>query len=265
MNVVDRTNTYSADERGHRLDPDQPITAFARDSDRPYRITRHWHRRAQLVYASRGVITVTADQGTWVVPPQQAVWLPPAVPHEVASPGPLALRSIYIDPSRVATLPQTCCVVEVRPLLRELILEVMHLPDRYPPDGREARLAAVLLDELEHLQPVPLHLPSPTDRRLTTIAAALLADPADNHTLAFWAQHTGASERTLARLFVRETGLSFGEWRIRLRVISAIERLAAGRSVTEVAYDLGYASPSAFVARFRQTVGVPPGQYLRSG
>jgi AraC-like DNA-binding protein len=214
------------------------------------------------VYASHGVISVNTTDGTWVVPPHQAVWVPAGITHEVSSRGGLSMRSLYIHPALSADLPDKCCVVAIRPLLRELILEIMQLPADYPAAGPEARLVAVLLDQLQRLQPVPLHLPLPSDRRLYIIAQTLTANPADNRTLQQWVASTGASVRTLARLFVRDTGMSFIEWRTRLRILNAIERLGSGHPVTEIAYDLGYASPSAFIAMFRKTMGVSPTHYF---
>lgn len=209
-------------------------------------------------------MTVSTGDGTWVVPPQQAVWVPPGVLHEVTSIGALAMRTLYLHPAAIGGLPEACRVVTVPALLRELILRAVTLPPDYPPDGPEARLMAVVPDQLQALQPEPLHLPMPSDRRLRTITDALAKRPADGRSLADWARSAGASERTLARLFRRETGMTFGAWRQRLRLLAAIARLAEGRPVTAVAFDLGYESPSAFVAMFRRQLGEPPGRYLRA-
>jgi AraC-like DNA-binding protein/mannose-6-phosphate isomerase-like protein (cupin superfamily) len=260
MNIENRPDNST--HPGDIMDARLPVTSYPYDSDTAHCFPLHRHRRAQLVYASRGVITVNTADGTWVVPPQQAVWVPAGITHEVASPGMLSMRSLYIHPSVTAGLPDKCCVVAIRPLLRELILETMRLPAVYPAVGPAARLLGVLLDELQRLQPVPLHLPLPQDRRLSIITRTLIANPADNRTLKQWVPGTGASVRTLARLFLRDTGMTFIEWRSRLRILNAIERLGSGRPVTEIAYDLGYASPSAFVAMFRKTMGVAPTQYF---
>jgi AraC-like DNA-binding protein len=133
----------------------------------------------------------------------------------------------------------------------------------YPPEGPEARVMTVILDELRALKPEPLHLPHPRDVRLKRIAEALLADPADGRALEDWARDAGASARTLARLFVKETGMTFGAWRERLRLTAAVARLGEGEPVTAVAYDLGYQSPSAFIAMFRRSLGDTPGRYLK--
>jgi len=230
-------------------DPGRPVVALASDHLGPHRFALHKHLRAQLVYAISGVMTVSTSEGTWVVPPQQAVWVPPGVLHEVQSGRPLAMRTLYLHPDAVEGLPESCCVVTVPPLLRELILKAVTLPPDYPPTGPEARLMAVIPDQLRAIEPEPLHLPIPTDRRLRSVTDALSKNPADGRSLADWAHSAGASERTLARLFRRQTGMTFGAWRQRLRLLLAIARLAEGSPVTAVAYELGYESPSAWPSR----------------
>jgi len=248
---------------GDLEDPARPIVALAVDRPGPHRIPPHRHFRAQLVYGSSGVMTVATATGTWVVPPEQAVWVPAGIEHEVRSNGPLAMRSLYVHPGACDGLPATCCVVGVPPLLRELILRAVTFGEAAAPDGREARVLALIPDELRALEPEPLHLPLPRDRRLTAVTEQLAAVPGDDRPLAAWAKVAGASERTLARLFLSETGLTFGTWRQRLRLLAAIARLAEGQAVTAVAYDLGYDSPSAFIAMFRRSLGATPGHYLK--
>lgn len=246
---------------GAVLDPGRPVLGFARDAG-PYDTGWHRHCRCQLLYAVEGVMTVTTEAGTWVVPPQQAVWVPAGTLHAVRADRRLLMRSLYLDPSAAAGLPGSCCVLPVPPLLKALILRVVALPPDYPADGPEARLVAVIPDELARLEPEPLHLPLPRDARLAALTAALIADPGDKRELAAFAREAGASTRTLARLFHRETGMSFGAWRQRRRLQAAVERLAAGDPVTAVALDLGYESPSAFVTMFRRALGETPGRYL---
>ncbi len=248
---------------GDLEDPARPIVALASDHPGPHRFALHRHRRAQLVYAIEGFMTVETASGTWAVAAQHAVWVPAGIEHEVRSPGPLAMRTLYIDPAVAAGLPASCCVLRVPPLLRELILRATTLPDLLPPDGPEARLLAVIPDELRALAPEPLHLPLPRDRRLRAVTERLGAALPDDRPLGAWAASVGASERTLARLFLKETGLTFGAWRQRLRLLSAVARLAEGQAVTTVAYDLGYGSPSAFIAMFKRAFGQTPGRYVR--
>jgi AraC-like DNA-binding protein/mannose-6-phosphate isomerase-like protein (cupin superfamily) len=261
--ISQNSQTVAPMHPGDLDDPARPIVAVAVDHPGPHFFPPHRHFRAQLVYAPAGVMTVVTATGTWVVPPQQAVWVPAGVEHEVRSAVPLALRSLYVHPVATGGLPETCCVVGVPPLLRELILRAVSFGEQVAPGGPEARVLALIPDELRALEPEPLHLPLPRDRRLTAVTGRLAADPADGRPLAAWAKAAGASERTLARLVLKETGLTFGAWRQRLRLLAAIARLAQGQAVTGVAYDLGYDSPSAFIAMFRRTLGATPGRYLK--
>jgi AraC-like DNA-binding protein/mannose-6-phosphate isomerase-like protein (cupin superfamily) len=262
MNVAGQTTT---DRRhpGNLRDPDRPVVSVATDTVHARHIPLHRHHRAQLLFASEGVMTVTTEAGTWVVPPQQAVWVPAGIDHEVRSRGPLSMRSLYVHPNVARGLPTDCCVVAVEPLLRELILKVVALFESGHTGDAYLRLTAVVLDELRGLKPAPLHLPLPRDARLRAITEALLGEPGDNRDLGEWGRSAGASGRTLARLFRKETGMTFAGWRRRLRLLSAVSRLGAGEPVTTVAYDLGYHSPSAFVAMFRRALGSPPGRYLK--
>ena len=246
---------------GEVLDPSLPVLGFARDEG-PYDTGWHDHKRCQLLFAIRGVMTVRTRNGTWTVPPQQAVWVPAGVEHAVHALQEVAMRSLYLDPAAASGLPLTCCVLPVPPLLRELILRVVALGRTYPSDSAGARLVAVIPDELRRLKPEPLHLPLPQDARLATVTAALIDEAGDRRDLSDWAEQAGASERTLARLFNKETGMTFGAWRQRRRLLAAIERLAGGDPVTTVALDLGYDSPSAFITMFKKSLGDTPGRYL---
>lgn len=240
----------------------RPVVGYAADFPSGHEIRRHRHAAGQLIYAASGVMTVRTAAGRWVVPPERAVWVPPRVPHAIRMTGFVRMRTLYLDGDARAALPTTCAVVQVRPLLRELVLAAVALPQPYPPAGRAARLVAVLLDEIEAAREAPLHLPMPRDPRLRAITERLLADPADKRPLGAWARTAGASTRTLARLFPRETGLGFAHWRQQARLLRALERLAAGEPVTTVALDLGYDGPSAFIAMFRSRLGTTPGRYF---
>ena len=243
----------------------RPVAALANDYTDGSIIARHHHRRAQLIYAARGVMTVKTDIGAWVVPPQRAVWMPPGMSHEINCAGELAMRSLFINAAAADGLGAGCRVVNVTPLLRELILRAVELPGLYDEAGPDGRLISVILDEVRQLETAPLHLPLPRDPRLAIVTNALLADPADARSLDAWAQQAGVSSRTLARLFQREIGMSFGAWRQQARLLQAVARLAEGAGVSETAYDLGYDSPSAFIAMFRRMLGVTPGRYIKRG
>jgi AraC-like DNA-binding protein len=167
-----------------------------------------------------------------------------------------------MEPEAVSRLPQTCCVVNITPLLRELVGRAAELPQRYPLGGREERMMHLILDEIRALPIAPLHLPEPSDQRLRRITTALKHDPADHRTLEAWGRTVGASSRTLARLFPLETGMSYQQWQRQVRLLSGLIRLAEGRPVTEVAIEVGYDSPSAFIAMFKRALGTTPSQYF---
>ncbi len=240
----------------------RPIAAMAKDYPDGWVQPRHSHRRAQLVYASSGVMTIHTPQGVWTVPPDRALWIPPDIDHQIEMSGTVAMRTLYVEPEAASGLPDVCAVVAVSGLLRELILRVVEIPLLYDEGGAGGRIAGLIFDELRTLPSLPLHLPSPRDARLQRLCTAVRQRPADSRTLQAWGREVGASARTLARLFRDETGLTFGRWRAQARLLSALGRLAGGEKVTTVALDLGYDSPSAFTALFRRHFGVPPSRYF---
>jgi AraC-like DNA-binding protein len=242
----------------------RPIVALAAGYADGARIPRHRHREAQLIAAISGVMTVATREGRFVVPAHRAVWVPPRTEHSIRMTGDVAMRTVYVAPSRAAKLAHRCGVVQVTPLLRELILRAVEFPPRWRRDGVEARIAALILDEIESATVAPLHLPLPSDARALRVTRALAAAPHDSRRLAAFAKAAGASPRTLARLFRRETGLGFRAWRQQLRLQRALERLAAGDAVTTIALELGYESPSAFIAMFKKALGVSPSRYFRA-
>ncbi len=235
------------------------VSALANDYPKGHRIPPHHHRRAQLIYARTGVMTVTTSLGAWVVPPQRAVWVPAHTEHEIRCATLLSLRSLYITAAAALKLPASCCVVHVSPLLRELILAAVEAPGT---QNRRTRLAALILSELAEAAVAPLHLPEANDARVTRITAALRADPGDQRTLGAWGKQVGASTRTLSRLFRAETGMTFRQWQRQARLQAALVKLAQREPVTTVALDLGSDSPSAFIHAFRRALGTTPRAYF---
>lgn len=240
----------------------RPVAAMPKDFPPGHHIGRHSHERGQLLYATRGVMRVSTSQGTWVVPPQRALWIPPGVEHEIRMSGAVAMRTLYIAAGTATTLPTSCQVIEVSDLLRALILAAMEEPVEYDSGSRGDAIAQLLLHELRGVAVVPLHLPLPQDARLQGICRRVqdsLSDDIDIETLA---RDAGMSSRSLARLFQRETGMGFLAWRQQARLAEALAQLSTGKPVALVASDLGYASPAAFTAMFRRSLGTTPGRYF---
>jgi AraC-like DNA-binding protein len=227
-------------------------------------IAEHYHPEDQLIFASRGVMTVRTGQGTWVVPPLRAVWIPAGTSHSVAMAGEVSMRTLYFMPGLVRSLPDKCFVMSVSPLLRELILHACQfarlswtaLPDR--------SLIDLIAAQLKEANSVPLQLPRPSDPRALRIVLMLYKDPSQRKTLDELCQKCGASRRTVQRIFLAETKMSFARWRQQLRLLHALRLLAAGDKVSVAAMEAGYNSPSAFISMFRKQLGTTPAAYFQS-
>lgn len=225
---------------------------------------RHSHAWVQLSYAVKGVITVATDNGRYVAPPFYAVWVPAREPHSVQCSRDTEIRSLYIAPAAVRNLISMgphCRVLVVTPLMRELIRRFAGIPVEYDIEGADGRLVTVLIDELSRAPEIELKLPWPQDTRLCRICAFLQAHPDSQKGLVDFSRENSISERTLIRLFLQQTGLSFRLWRQRARLLHALPLLEQGDRVTDVALACGYESMSAFIAAFRDQLGVTPGEF----
>ena len=240
------------------------IVTLTHDYPAGHVIPQHFHDRDQLVYASRGVMTVRTSGSTWVVPTHRAVWIPEAVPHTITMSGTVAMRTLYLKPRLVGALPRDCCVLNVSPLLNSLILHVCGCGTLRTSVAWQRHLIDVTIDQLKAIQRVPLRLPNPLDPRALRVAQALLADPAGRQPLALVCGASGASARTVERLFLDETGITLGKWRQQLRLMNAMRLLGEGAKVTYAALEAGYSTPSAFIAAFRRSLGTSPTLYLTS-
>jgi AraC-like DNA-binding protein len=243
-------------------DSRSPITTFTHDYVAGHVIPSHFHDRDQLVYASRGVMTVRTTDGTWVVPTGRAVWIPAAVPHTIAVSGAVAMRTLYLRARLARALPQECCVINVSPLLRELILRACSVATPKRTTKAQRHLVDVVIDELNAIQMVPLQLPNPSDARALRTAEVLWANPGDRRSLTHICTVAGASKRTVERLFQRDVGMTFGKWRQQLRLMHAMRLLAEGAKVSHAAVEAGYSTPSAFISMFRKALGTTPTLYF---
>lgn len=239
-----------------------PMAAMAVDYAHNEFIASHSHRRAQLLFSIEGVMIIASSSGRWVVPPTRGVWLAAGLEHTVRMSGNVKMRTVFVE-SGSEPLPDTSCVVEITPLMRELILAAIHVPPDYAPDSRDARLMRLLLDELIALPVLPLYLPWPRDARLARVCDRLMQSPCDDAIIDHWASEAGLSPKTFQRRFSTETGLTFGRWRQQARLLQALEALARGEKIVNVALDHGYASQSAFAAMFKRHFGVPPSAFYR--
>jgi AraC-like DNA-binding protein len=231
----------------------------------------HYHDVQQIVYPSSGVLAISAADATWVVPPQRAVWIPAGVPHAHQAHGPVQMRTLAISSASSASsalaagaeqpLPDRPAVLEVSPLLREILVALTSFEGAPYTARQRAAMEQVALDQLRRVDQLPVGLPTLADDRLRAIAALLRADPADERTLASLGLVVGASERTLSRLFRQEAGMSFPQWRTQFRLQHALVLLADGTPVTTTALACGWSNPSAFIETFRRAFGATPGKF----
>lgn len=239
-----------------------PMAAMAIDYPHGTRLASHSHRRAQLLYAIEGVMIIATETGRWVVPPTRGVWLEAGLEHTVQMSGAVKMRTVFVEPG-LATMPEASCVIDISPLVRELILAAIDIPLDYRADSRDARLMHLLLDELTALPVLPLYLPWPKDTRLAQICERIMHQPDNGATVTDWANEAGMSSKTFQRQFARETGITFGRWRQQARLLRALDALAHGHKIVSVALDHGYASQSAFAAMFKRHFGVSPSAFYR--
>jgi AraC-like DNA-binding protein len=222
----------------------------------------HAHSWGQLLHASAGVMVVDTAVGSWVVPPHRGVWLPAETEHRVAMRGEVAMHTVYFSERVTIGLARTC-VVEVPPLLRELLVYCARRGKLDTRVAHDDRVAGLLVDLVTEVTAMPLALPMPRDPRALRVALAVREAPGDEASLQKLARRAGASPRTVERLFVLETGMPFGRWRQQARLLAAMTWLAEGLPVTRVALDVGYASPSAFIAMFKNTLGTTPSRFFQ--
>ncbi|MDI1237516.1 MAG: helix-turn-helix transcriptional regulator [Polaromonas sp.] len=248
---------------------ERPVRVRARSMPVDTHFEPHAHAWAQLAYCASGIVQVTAEQGhhkadevTYIVPPSRAVWIAPGARHHITVLEAAEFRTLYIDASATPENWQGCRVIVVSALLRETI----HALDAGPlSQTREQLLTRLVLDELIHADTQALGVPLPNaqtgDKRLRALCEAVLRAPSERATLAEWAGAIGASERTVARLFRDELGLSYQQWRQQAILAHALPLLARGQSVSQVAAASGYASDSAFSAMFKAAMGQSPSHF----
>lgn len=261
-----KPNTYMRHDRTHPTGPDNAAarvvgTAATRLSGET---KLHSHSRHQFIYSVKGVMDFITPEGRWILPPSRALWIGAGVEHALRVKRPVDMHILYIDrTSKGVPAWPGCAVVNVTPLVRELVAACVAFPWDYPEDSPNARLATVLLEQLSTLDHAPVQLREPKDPRARRVLSMLRAEVGCRTPLEQMAPQAAASARTIERLFLQETGLSFGEWRQRYRLIQALEQLAEDVPVAVVSGAVGYENPSSFITAFKKLFGTTPGNYFR--
>lgn len=236
--------------RGDTLDPNSV-----------YPLLRHQY--GELIYAFSGVIEITVGQRHYLAPPQHGVWIPPGVDHVGASRDQVCFSALCLDAAYSALMPAEVCTLAIAPLPRAVLNTLHQRGADYPRDDAELRLFQVLVDELRRSQPQESYLPTSQDAQLGAVLSALQEDPACERSLQQWAEVVHSTERTLSRRCQRDLGMSFSEWTQRLRLLRALSQLQSTQTIQAIALDLGYSSPSAFIAMFQRRMGDSPEAFRR--
>lgn len=246
---------------GFDTNPLKPILSVSLDVSETKCAEKHAHPRAQLIYSSQGTMKVATPESIWYVSSDQAIWVPGMSEHQVFFLNGNHIRNIFVSPLHTNTLPQECFALNISPFMRELILKVAGIGNNYTMNSTQGRLIQVLLDELQLVSPTRCCLPLSDNFYLKPVISELLKNPGDTGGIDYFAGLACTSPRTLSRLFIHELGLPFSKWRKQLKLLNAIEMLDKGFSVSQISFDLGYNSPSAFIDMFRKEFGVSPGKY----
>lgn len=245
------------------VDASQPVLALEMEVVDTHCSAMHSHPRGQLIYSKKGVMKVKVKDSIWLVSPRQAIWVPSELEHQAFFLKENQLRNLFFDPSLLSFLPSECFVFDVSPFFRELVIKIIHqLSEKEQDKARVATLCQVLYDELKETKPAPSRIPLSDEPRVKQVIDALVEAPEDKRTLDEFAELVCTTPRTLSRLFVKELGMTFSNWQKQWKLMSALEKLEQGQSITQIAYDLGYSSPSAFIHMFSSTFGITPSKVV---
>jgi AraC-like DNA-binding protein/mannose-6-phosphate isomerase-like protein (cupin superfamily) len=239
-------------------DPSRAIMTRRTSYPTGHQIKLHWHARAQFAFALEGTMRVRSARRVWIVPPSRALWIPAHTAHEVQMYGIVKMHSLYLNEAAAAGMPPSPAVLNVTPLLRELIVRAVALPADYDESGDAGLLMQLLVAEIRCVLPCAFDLPLPESAQLMQLCERILSDFSTRRACEMDANELSLSTRTLYRRFLRETGITFARWKQQARLLESIRRLGEGVPVTTVAIDLGYESPSAFSTMFRRALGVAP-------
>jgi AraC-like DNA-binding protein len=254
--VIGNVERYFTDTR--------PIIAVSVTIPDSHHVQAHLHQRGQLFCPLSGLAMASTSHGTWVVPCRRALWIPAGVRHELRTEGVMEMQSLYFDTSMFPDMPDRCRVIAISSLMRSLMAEAVALPIKYDREGRSAAIMKLIGYEVGRLRELPLSLPLPTDKALARLCLKFSASPKAKARIDDWASSLHLTRRTFTRLFRRETGLSFVEWRQQACILAALPKLTAGTSVTQTAADLGYDNPAAFSTLFKRILSVAPREYIQS-
>ncbi len=238
-----------------------PVFMKAKNLEPYSKVIAHLHDWDQLIYAVSGILEVQSEDGSYLLPPQQSIWIPANQKHSIATIKGAKLRSVHFEKGLVSNHGDEICVLKISPLVRELILKASDFNFTEDMNQQQWRLLEVLADEIAVLDEVALHLPLSNDPLLLPIITFLQLQPDSSKSLQQWSTELGASSKTISRRFNTKLGMSYSRWLEQLRLHKAIHWLIENRSVTRIALDLGYGSLPAFIQMFKRNTGITPGKF----
>lgn len=253
--------TYKVVDFGFQINPELPVVGYTEMVTDAVCIS-HSHPRAQLIYATSGVMNVVVNNQIWVVNPLQGLWIPGHTEHQVTFQKDVNLYSVYVDPSFMDGLPKVSFSFDISVFLKQLVFKIISFGTDGNITSPKRRIIDVFLDELALIEPSATFLPTTNHERLQKVVQLLLNDVASKNTIEYYADISFMSSKTLSRLFIKELGMNFSDWRTRLKLLEAIKRLGEKQSIKEIALDLGYETASAFILMFKKHLGTTPANYI---
>lgn len=260
MNIDYKTNIKV--DYGFEVNELRPITTYSEHIQNSKCANSHAHPRAQVISCNTGIMEVVTKDNIWIVNALQSVWIASNEEHQVYFPNNVKVDTAFIDKSKLSNLPKDSFAFETSDFLKSLLKKIISFSNPNIFSLQQNRIIEVFLDELSNLQPSKTFLPTSQDKRIKTVLDALMNDLSNKHTIEYYASKSSVSPRTLSRLFNKELGMSFGDWKMRLKLMEAVKQLGDNKSIKEIAYDLGYENVSSFIATFKKHFGKTPTNYL---
>lgn len=223
----------------------------------------HWHQHpsGQLYWVSRGMVIVETKHTQWALTPGAIGWCPPDTPHCAWMPVEAKGTILYCNATFCELLPST---PSIRAASHFLLLVLQKITEKVGDDVNPEHLQhllQVMVDEIQLADSAPSQIILPEDARAKNAAQTVLANTGHDISQVELAKHAGLSTRTLSRLFIQQTGLTFSQWRQKTKILRSLEYLQRGNAISQVALLVGYENVSSYIMAFRRFMGMTPGQF----
>ncbi len=260
MNVDYKTNIKI--DSGFEVNKLRPATTYSEEIQNAKCVNPHAHPRAQIISCNSGVMEVVTKRNIWIVNSLQSVWIASNEEHQVYFPNNVRVITAFIDKSKLKHLPKNSFAFNNSAFLNSLLEKIISFSNPNKFTQQQKRVLEVFLDEISTLKPSTTFLPTSQDKRIKIVVDSLMNNMSSKHTIDYYANKSSVSPRTLSRLFNKELGMSFGDWKMRLKLMEAVKQLGEKKTVKEIAFGLGYENVSSFTAAFKKHFGKTPTNYL---